>query len=163
MSIAFSSFSICLWIIFFLTFIILSQTKKKSKIWIIFSCILLSVLAAFFNPIKAWMEDGNYTDLYRFYYEIEQIRNNNFSFDINLKTDYETIPIIKALVFVCAKLNWPFLLPSLSCLIVYAGFAKVLDMQKKDYNIKEKLINTAYCFFLILINYLNMIYHILIV
>ncbi|WP_317412693.1 hypothetical protein, partial [Clostridium baratii] len=60
--------------ILFIIFLLFIFKKSRFNIVYLISSIFLSVVAFNFDPIKAYISNGNYTDLYRFYEVLDSTR-----------------------------------------------------------------------------------------
>ncbi|WP_024860107.1 hypothetical protein [Ruminococcus flavefaciens] len=132
MRINFSSYSACLLIVTaFLYVLMKTKTAKNSKMYVATAVILLSVIAYLFDPIKAWIENGNYTDLYRFFQDMEAFRVYGWNGDREyFSTTYNNLPLVKMFLYFISLLGNFRFLSLITCLIVYGFFGKLLcDIQ----------------------------------
>ncbi|MBP3596062.1 MAG: EpsG family protein [Clostridia bacterium] len=152
MSLDFSGYQIVL--AFCLIFnILLIKYSKNFKLSLIFSVLSLSILAFCFNPIRAWKENGNYTDLCRFFYDLDIIKKNpNFSNE-KLLTNYDVIPIVKILIYLVAKLKVNNFLPFIVSALYYGIFFSVLLHLKNNVKINLNTLRKAGILFLLLSNF----------
>ncbi len=116
--------------------------------------ILISILAFFFDCNKAWLVNGDYTDLYRFYYDIGIFRKHGWNTpDQYFKTAYSTMPITKAYIYLISLLRIDGFLPAITCFIVYGLMAKLINEVGKKNNIRIVTICFAFLYFVALNNY----------
>lgn len=155
MGIRFSSYSFVL-LLCMIVIMLLGRTTLRTHLnrYIFVSAIVLSVLAFFFDPVKGWRVNGNYTDLYRFFSDMEIFEANGFSATSSrFQTNYDAIPIIKILVFLVAKTGCYSLLAMITCFIVYYMPGKVYCAITKDYNAKKSIAVNAFVCFVALTNF----------
>lgn len=148
----FSTYAITLLIIFLFIFIV-SKTKKN-KYFIFFTVLLLSIMAFLFNPVKAWLTNGNYTDLYRYWSDMDVFSTYGWNTsDSMFKTQYSVMPVTKLLIYFVSKIGIKRLLACLSCLLVYGIFGYVLSNEAKENKCSNKYLNMAFIIFIFLVNY----------
>ena len=148
----FSTYAITLLIIFLFIFIV-SKTKKN-KYFIFFTVLLLSIMAFLFNPVKAWLTNGNYTDLYRYWSDMDVFSTYGWNTsDSMFKTQYSVMPVTKLLIYFVSKIGIKRLLACLSCLSVYGIFGYVLSNEAKENKCSNKYLNMAFIIFIFLVNY----------
>lgn len=150
MNIYFSDISICLLIVYLLTFLLaFSSARNKLKAYFGFIIFILTGIAFYFDPIKAWIIKGNYTDLYRFFNDMDVFQQVGWGGQPNLfQTNYAIIPVTKTLVYLVSCTRIYGLLPAASCLIYYSVASKTIIESKKMFGISNK--NAALVFFIIL-------------
>ncbi len=155
MNIYFSDFSFCLLVV---TLMMLAMLKtsivKRPKQYIVIFVFLLSVMAFFFDPIKAWINNGNYTDLYRFYLDMNAFRAHGWDGNnVYFRTAYYNVPLVKLLVYAVSWTNCYGLLAMIASLIAYGGLGQVLiDIQKTDHQ-SNQYAAIRFFIFVALINY----------
>lgn len=152
-------YTIFLAILFIYMFVIsYSNLKKGRKSALIFGIICFAILAFFFDPVKAWEKNGNYTDLYRFFFDMEKFSNYGWNCPIQyLKTDYSAILISKILVYGISKIGYFGLLSSVSLLIVYGVSFYIFFDYSKTKNMNPYLASSAFFIFICLYNYVTII------
>ena len=155
----FGFYTNCLSVMFIIMFIIsYSNIKRYKKILIGIGIVAFSVLAYLFDPIKAWEVNGNYTDLYRFYYDMEKFAVYGWDCPIYyLKSDYSAIILSKILVFTVSKIGIKGLLQSISILIVYGVAHYVFFDYAKDKKINTTVAAISFFVFICLYNYVTII------
>ena len=153
----FSDFSIAIIAVMGLIFL-LYFTNISSRAYIVISLIFLSVLAFFVNPMNGYTQYGDYIDLFRFYRELNIFTYGgwNASFPTYL-TPYETVPVMKAFVYIISITRIYGLLPLSACLIGYGIFGKQLLLIKADYSLNDRTIKYIFFLFIALTNYTNII------
>lgn len=151
----FSNFSMVLLVIFFLAGLFMyTNIAKKSFHYIILITFMLSLAAFFFNPIKAWITNGNYTDLYRFYKDMDVFRHVGFTGESSsFLTGYNNVLIIKFLVYAISWTGIYGLLPAFTGGVVYGGYGLTLHKVRKYSGISQEAITLAFLMFVILTNY----------
>lgn len=159
MSLKFSTYSLTLFFIFMLfTFLYKTQLGRKSKCFIFMGTVTLALLAFLFDPVTAWEKNGNYTDLYRFYRDMDAFREygwNGAAF--YFQTAYNNIPVIKMLVFCVAKSGVYGLLAAMSAALVYGLTANTLTRERCHFLLDDRSIVMAFMVFVALTNYKVMI------
>ena len=155
----FSIYSLTLFFLF-LFFMLLYKTQlgEKSKSFFFLGTVTLAAMAFFFNPVTAWEKNGNYTDLYRFYLDMDAFRKYGWTgSEYYFHTGYNNIPVIRILVFVVAKIGIYGLLAAVSATIVYGLTATTLTKEKRYLQIDAKSVVLAFMVFVTLTNYKVMI------
>lgn len=159
MSLKFSTYSLTLFFIFMLfTFLYKTQLGRKSKCFIFMGTVTLALLAFLFDPVTAWEKNGSYTDLYRFYRDMDAFREygwNGAAF--YFQTAYNNIPVIKMLVFCVAKSGVYGLLAAMSAALVYGLTANTLTRERCHFLLDDRSIVMAFMVFVALTNYKVMI------
>lgn len=147
------SFSFCLLITFVIIFILtFSSFTKKRKLFILMITLLLSILAFFYNPIRAY-NNGNYTDLYRFFVTMDAYRLVPFNNNVSLLQEYNNIPVMKVLIFIISRTGINNLLPFISCFLVYGIMGFIIYKISKKYDISPKVMGSSFFIFICLFNY----------
>lgn len=155
----FGFYTNCLAIMFIFMFIIsYSNLQKYKKILIKIGILCLAILAFLFDPVKAWEVNGNYTDLYRFYYDMDRFSSYGWNCpNYYLKSDYSAIIISKILVYFVSKIGIYGLLQVTSLLIVYGVAYYVFFDYAKNKKLNVYLASTAFFIFICLYNYVTII------
>lgn len=161
-----SDYTIAIILVVLLIFLLYeSHIINSLKIFLIISVSILVVLSFFVNPIRALTEHNSYVDLYRFYHDIEIFQLNGWNAPFvdyarpnnMLWTSYDTIPVVKIVVYVIAKLGIPGLLPALACLTVYGLTGKLLVKINKDFGVNPSVCAFAFVVFCAVNNFGNTI------
>ncbi|XJZ51987.1 hypothetical protein ACIA4L_02865 [Lactobacillus delbrueckii subsp. bulgaricus] len=142
-----------------------SHIVNSLKIFLVISVSMLVVLAFFVNPIRAYTEHNSYIDLYRYYHDIYIFRLYGWNApfvnyarpDNMLWTPYDTIPIVKLIVYGIAKIGIPGLLPALACLVEYGLTGNLLLKINKDFGISPAVCALAFVIFCVINNFGNTI------
>lgn len=148
----FSIYGIMLFVIFL--FIFIASKTNKSKNFIFFTVLLLSIMAFLFNPIKAWIINGDYTDLYRYWSDMDVFSTYGWNTSDNMfKTQYSVMPVTKILIYFVSKIGIKRLLACLSCSLVYGIFGYTLLKEANENKCSSKYLNMAFIIFIFLVNY----------
>lgn len=155
MHIYFSNYSTCLLILFVLImFLGRASLGKKLKLYFFVSVMSLTVLAFLFDPMQAWRVNGNYTDLFRYFVDMDAFTNYGWNGNSSLfKTSYSYIPIIKVLVYLVAKSKIYGLLPAISALAVYGMSSKFILEFRKDTSADGTICINTFLIILFVTNY----------
>lgn len=98
-----SVYSFVLLIVLVLIFLFSNTTiTKRKKLYVFIVTLLLSTLAFLFNPIKAY-QNGDYTDLYRFYQTLDAIKGLPFNNNVSIFAEYNNMPVMKVLVYLISR------------------------------------------------------------
>lgn len=153
----FSDFSWAIIGVFAIIFI-LYFSNISSKRYITFAVIALSSLAFCVDPINGYNKYGDYIDLVRFFKEMQYFSQGGWNASLPLSaTSYETLPVLKCIVYFISVTGIYGLLPMLTCLIGYGLFGKQLSLIKKDYAINEQTVKYIFVLFIALTNYSTLI------
>ena len=159
MRLEFSAYSFCI-LLLFCVFSLLYKTQigRKYALFFIGSTASLALLAFFFDPVQAWIGNGDYTDLYRFYMDMHAfgIYGWNAS-SSHFQTAYDNIPVIKVLVYLVARVGSYGLLAAISAGLVYGLTARVLAQVHLDLKLRSRSVVLAFMVFVALTNYKVMI------
>lgn len=139
----------------FMFILVLSKTKiaKNIRIFILFVTLLLSFMAMLFNPINA-LKNGDYTDLIRFYSDIEAFEIGGWKVNQSyLNTTYLLIPLAKVIVYVCAVLKLKCMIQFISCFFVYWLMGLSLYKLGEKKQIDNKYIILAFLLFMLTTNF----------
>lgn len=149
----FSMYSFVLLMLFvFILFICFTNARNHLGITLFVFVIFLSTIAYFFDPIKAYEVNGNYTDLYRFWEDMKEFQNSGWNSE-NMQTSYENIIVVKILVYLVARTGNFNLLAALSSFLTYGSFAILLILVKKRFNVQNKVLIILFFIFIALINF----------
>lgn len=148
-----SNFSLVLLLIIMFTFVVSCTTLTRRKYFYVFLItLLLSVLASLYNPITAY-ENGNYTDLYRFYQTINSIKGYPFNNDVLIFQEYNNIIVMKVLLFVISRIGINALLPFISSFVFYGVSGIFIIKICEKYNVSSKIMGLSFFLFICLFNY----------
>lgn len=155
MKIYFSDFSLILLICFFIFFVIRYSTLKRNpKLYLLILLISLATLAYFFNPVKAFEQNGNYTDLYRFFNDMNLFKQLGWNGNTYLfESNYDSYPLTKLLVYGVSRFDNNHLLPVITVLICYGLTFYVVYRWGKDLSIEYRYIAHVALIFIFLNNY----------
>ena len=155
MKLLFSTYSLVLLFLFVLFFFLSKTTLvRKPRRYLLFVSLCLSIMAFLFNPIKGWETNGNYTDLYRFYSDMKIFQTVGWNGNsAEFRTEYNTIPVIKVLVYSIAQIGVFGLLASLTCAFVYGLFGKLALKLSRDEELRPQVAIMAFLMFVALANY----------
>ncbi len=132
------------------------KMRRNTMIYILVSTGILAVLCFFVDPLEIYREHGYYIDLNRFYRDMFVFQTYGWEAPVYfLRTPYETIPIVKIIVFIVSKTGVYGLLPALACIVVYYSFGYVLIKIKKESDVSDWTTVLAFFFFIVMNNYVN--------
>lgn len=148
-----SMYAFVLLLILIIAFVLSFTTITKYKyFYVIIITVLLSVLAFFFNPVAA-LENGNYTDLYRFFKTLDAIKGLPFDNSIPIFQEYNNIPVMKVVLFLISRVQINQLLPFMACLIFYGLTGVFIVKISMIYEISSKMVSLAFLIFVCVFNY----------
>lgn len=148
-----SIYALVLLLILIVAFVLSFTTITKYKyFYVIIVTILLSLLAALFNPIAAF-ENGNYTDLYRFFKTLDAIKELPFKNDVSIFQEYNNIPVMKVILFLISRVQINQLLPFIACAIFYGVTGVFIVKISMRYKISSKMTALIFLMFVCAFNY----------
>ena len=142
--------------ILFIIFLLLIFKKSRFNIVYLISSILLSVVAFNFDPIKAYISNGNYTDLYRFYEVLDSTRLLGWEY-ISNHPDYKSLFIARIYVYLSSFFRINGFLPAITCLIVYGVIFYIIYKFGQKTKCNKSTLILVSLFFLITINFRSVI------
>lgn len=142
--------------ILFIIFLLLIFKKSRFNIVYLISSILLSVVAFNFDPIKAYISNGNYTDLYRFYEVLDSTRLLGWEY-ISNHPDYKSLFIARIYVYLSSFFKSNGFLPAITCLIVYGVIFYIIYKFGQKTKCNKSTLILVSLFFLITINFRSVI------
>lgn len=148
-----STFSLVLLLIIMFTFVISCTNLTRHKYFYVFLItLLLSILGSLYNPIAAY-ENGNYTDLYRFYQTINSIKGYPFNNNVLIFQEYNNIFVMKVLLFMISRIGINALLPFVSSFVFYGISGIFVIKICEKYKVSSKIMGLSYFIFICLFNY----------
>ena len=148
-----STYSLTLLLLIILIFMLSCTNLTRHKyLYIFIVTILLSILGYFFNPIVAY-NNGNYTDLVRFFQTMDVIKGANFNNNITIYQEYNYIPIMKLLLYIISQIGIKQLLPFISSFIFYGSFGLFIVKISEKYNVSNRMMGLAFFYFICLFNF----------
>lgn len=132
--------------------LIICLPKKFIKFNFILTSLSLSILAFNFNPIKAFLDNGNYTDLFRFYNVMDNTRSLGWNY-ISQHNDYSSLFVARIYVYLISLLNNNGFLAAITCFILYSVIFFVIYRFSKKINSNKNTIILVTCLFLLSINF----------
>lgn len=153
----FSDYSIAI-ILVLLLLLILNRSNINAKNYIVIATSILTILAFFVNPVNGYINHGCYIDLYRYYRDMDVFAQYGWNAsELQLRTAYSTMPIVKILVFLVAQTGIYGLLPAFVCIVSHLSVGGTLLLVSKDYNLSSRYTKYAFCLFILMNNYGNLI------
>ena len=142
-------------LLYFFTIFILSQTRlaNNRRFFIVLVTVSISILGMFFNPEHA-LKNGDYTDLIRFYSDIEAFRKWGWNVSADyLNTNYLLIPFAKLIVYICAIVGKNNLIQLISGIMIYGFFGITLCTVAENEKIEDKKVVKTFIAFILLYNF----------
>lgn len=140
----------------FIIFLLLIFKKSRFNFVYIITCILLSIISFNFDPIKAYLDNGDYTDLYRFYEVLDRTRLLGWTY-ISNHPDYKSLFLARIYVYLLSYLKSNAFLPAITCLIVYGLIFSIIYKFSQRIKTSKNIMILTSIFFLITINFRSII------
>lgn len=144
--------------------LLLSFTNIINSKWIYMGIltIILAILGFFFNPMRAYLNNGDYTDLVRIFQELNIFQEYgwNFSNDNNIlmTTDYNAVIVSKLYMYVIASITTNFhWLPFINSILSYGFFGIALVLISKKMNIRNSYVSLSFLLFIFINDYSRVI------
>lgn len=137
-------------VIIILLLILLKKENLNKGFFI--ATIMLSVVAFNFDPIKALFNNGNYTDLVRFYKVMDNCRILGWQY-ISNHPDYNSLFLARIYVYFSSLFNWNGIIAAITCFICYILVFSVIYKFGMKENCKKNILILVSVFFLITMNF----------
>ena len=134
-----------------INFLLLILKKEHLNKGFFISTVILSIVAFNFDPIKA-LNNGNYTDLIRFYDVMDKCRTLGWTY-ISNHPDYSSLFLARLYVYFCSLFKWNQILATMTCFICYSLVFYVIYKFGMKENCKKNILILVSIFFLITINF----------
>lgn len=137
----------------FSVFLMVIYKKKHFKFIYIAILLMLTLIAFYFNPIKAYHIKGNYTDLFRFFNVLDNTRFLGYDYLLN-HSDYSSLFIARWYVYILSLFEDNRIFTGVTCLLEYGLiFYTINNFSKKNHSSKLSII-LCVMFFLLTIDFL---------
>lgn len=138
----------------------LTSIANKSIVFMCFSAGILAILSLAFNPISAYIEHGNYTDLYRIFNELDLFRRFGWGADESVQwlqsgsAPLYGVPLSKIYLFLVSVFTSNnHILPMVNTLLTYGAIAIAFLLFGRKWAVNDTYITSAFVFFVIINDY----------
>lgn len=133
--------------------------KKTYMLVLLFS---LATLGMLYDPVKAYLINGDYTDLYRMFSEIDNFRLFGWNADIStptaMTTNYNAILVGKMYMYFIALIsNNDHLLSFINAILTYSAAAIGINIVGMKFDLSNTKIVSTFVFFVLINDYSRVI------